>query len=260
VYQLFQRTGTLNIQNGGTASAANVTIGQNSGSVGTVTVNGSGSQLNVSNSLTVGAAGGTGALNIQNGGTVTTQGNAFVGQTAGTGNVLVDGAGSNWTVNGFLNLGSSGNGTLIFSDNAQVSATSINVYSGGLLQAQNGGGTLIGTLNNFGGTFNLGDPTTVNLQGNFYDDGTLNVYIAGPNNYDVLVESRTGAVAVVSRWHCGWAFASPPQSGLAWLCFLFPLIEPDRRFSRIRLSEKTHVFFHRRVAVRCGKQTKPHTS
>jgi hypothetical protein len=35
------------------------------------------------------------------------------------------------------------------------------------------------------------------------------------------VESRTGAVAVVSRWLVGWAFASPPQSGLAWLCFLF---------------------------------------
>jgi hypothetical protein len=36
------------------------------------------------------------------------------------------------------------------------------------------------------------------------------------------------------------AFASSPQSGLAWLCFLFPLIEPDRQISRIRLSEKTH--------------------
>ena len=36
------------------------------------------------------------------------------------------------------------------------------------------------------------------------------------------------------------AFATPPQSGLTWFCFLFPLIEPDRRISRIRLSEKTH--------------------
>jgi hypothetical protein len=40
------------------------------------------------------------------------------------------------------------------------------------------------------------------------------------------------AVGVLS--HC------PPHSGLAWLCFLFPLIEPDRRSYRIRLSEKTH--------------------
>jgi hypothetical protein len=36
------------------------------------------------------------------------------------------------------------------------------------------------------------------------------------------------------------AFAASPQSGLAWLCFLFPLVEPDRQVSRIRLSEKTH--------------------
>ena len=47
-------------------------------------------------------------------------------------------------------------------------------------------------------------------------------------------------MTVASRWLVGWAFASPPQSGLAWLCFLFPLIEPDRRSYRIRLSEKTH--------------------
>ena len=57
----------------------------------------------------------------------------------------------------------------------------------------------------------------------------------------------------------GWAFASPPQSGLTWLCFLFPLIEPDRRLSRIRLSEKTHVLAHGRLAVRSGKQTRPNT-
>src|SRR6266542_595636 len=54
------------------------------------------------------------------------------------------------------------------------------------------------------------------------------------------VESITGAVALASRCLVGWAFASPTQSGLAWLCFLFPLIEPDRRSYRIRLSEKTH--------------------
>jgi hypothetical protein len=36
------------------------------------------------------------------------------------------------------------------------------------------------------------------------------------------------------------AFASSLQSGLAWLRFLFPLVEADRQISRIRLSEKTH--------------------
>ena len=55
------------------------------------------------------------------------------------------------------------------------------------------------------------------------------------------------------------AFASSPQSGLAWLCLLFRLVEPDRRISRIRLSEKTHAFAHGRLAVRCGNCTRPYT-
>ncbi len=60
-------------------------------------------------------------------------------------------------------------------------------------------------------------------------------------------------------WLVDWAFASSPQSGLAWSCFLFPLIEPDWQISRIRLSEKTHAFAHGRFAVRCGNWTKPYT-
>ena len=43
------------------------------------------------------------------------------------------------------------------------------------------------------------------------------------------------------------AFATSPQSGLTWLWFLFPLIEPDRRFSRIRLSEKGSRFGPRKA-------------
>jgi hypothetical protein len=52
----------------------------------------------------------------------------------------------------------------------------------------------------------------------------------------------TGVVTVVSRRIFDEAFASSPQSGWAWLCFLFPLIEPDRRSYLIRLSEKTHAY------------------
>ena len=66
-------------------------------------------------------------------------------------------------------------------------------------------------------------------------------------------------MTVVSRWLVDAAFASSPQSGLAWSCFLFPVIEPDWQISRIRLSEKTHAFAHGRFAVRCGNWTKPYT-
>ena len=92
------------------------------------------------------------------------------------------------------------------------------------------------------------------------DEQLMFLRIDGATIRGLYVESRTGAVAVVSRWADGSAFASPPQSGLAWLCFLFPLIEPDWRFSRIRLSEKTHAFAHGRLAVRLGRLTRPNTS
>jgi hypothetical protein len=65
-------------------------------------------------------------------------------------------------------------------------------------------------------------------------------------------------VTVVSRWALDSAFTSSPQSGLTWLCFLFPLIEPDWQVSRIRLSEKTHAVAHGRLAVRCGNCTRPY--
>ncbi len=42
---------------------------------------------------------------------------------------------------------------------------------------------------------------------------------------------RSGGNLPVAIWR---RFRWPPQSGLAWLCFLFPLIEPDMRSYRIR--------------------------
>src|ERR1019366_8785319 len=69
---------------------------------------------------------------------------------------------------------------------------------------------------------------------------TFKKCLTAPALSETRVESRTGAVTVVSRWIVDSAFASSPQSGLAWSCFLFPLIEPDWQISRIRLSEKTH--------------------
>src|ERR1700747_412838 len=57
-----------------------------------------------------------------------------------------------------------------------------------------------------------------------------------------LVESRCGAVALGRTYlfpplSSGGALVVPP-----WLRFHIPLIEPDRRISRIRLSDKTSRF------------------
>jgi len=41
-------------------------------------------------------------------------------------------------------------------------------------------------------------------------------------------------VTRVARWLLDLAFASPPQSGLAWFCFLFPL-KSSRRFRQLFL-------------------------
>ncbi len=65
------------------------------------------------------------------------------------------------------------------------------------------------------------------------------------------VENRRSGVSLPVAGD--WAFAASPQSGLAWLCFLFPLIEPDRRMSRIRLSEKGSRFRPRKAACPSSK-------
>ena len=41
------------------------------------------------------------------------------------------------------------------------------------------------------------------------------------------------------------------------LRFHIPLIEPDRRISRIRLSEKTHALAHGKLRVRRSSRTRP---
>src|SRR5262252_4406528 len=71
------------------------------------------------------------------------------------------------------------------------------------------------------------------------------------------VESRCGAVSV------GRTYLFPPlSSGGAlvvrpWLRFHIPLIEPDRRLSRIRLSDKTSRLRPRHVAPERGQAYEP---
>ena len=72
-----------------------------------------------------------------------------------------------------------------------------------------------------------------------------------------LVESRRGAVAVGSGnsgWPAAFAWVPVPQSD-PWLRFHVPLIEPDVRISRIRLSDKVSCV---RTRVAARKQGKSH--
>ena len=116
-------TGTLTIRNGGTVSNAYGFLGGNSGSAGTVTVDGAGSSWTNSNDLYVGNS-GTGRLTIRNGGAVS-NGEGFIGRNSGsTGAATVDGAGSKWTNSGDLTVGYNGAGTLTIANGGAVSAAS----------------------------------------------------------------------------------------------------------------------------------------
>jgi hypothetical protein len=69
----------------------------------------------------------------------------------------------------------------------------------------------------------------------------------------------------VARWfRCGLSVAGPfvcrCLTSLTLLRFHIPLIEPDWRISRIRLSEKAHAVAHGRVAVRSVSRTRPSLS
>ena len=66
----------------------------------------------------------------------------------------------------------------------------------------------------------------------------------------------------MARWfRFGLSVAGPfvcrCLTSLTMLRFHIPLIEPDVRISRIRLSEKAHAFAHGRLTVCPGRQTRP---
>lgn len=139
-------TGTLNITNGGQVSGGyfyGTSIGDQSGSTGTVTVSGTGSKLQTGQ-LTIGNN-GTGTLNVSHGGqasagiislgnnagasgtlAITAGGQAAAGQMyvgyGGTGTLTVDGAGSTLEVASSLAVGYFATGTLRISNGGQVLA------------------------------------------------------------------------------------------------------------------------------------------
>jgi hypothetical protein len=73
------------------------------------------------------------------------------------------------------------------------------------------------------------------------------------------VENRRSSVSLPVA--DGATFAGPPESGLAWLCFLFPLIEPGAGASNASGSRrKYHEVAHGELAVRALSWTSPNTS
>ncbi len=124
----FSGTATLNISSGGQvfSNFSQASIGESTGSVGMVTVDGAGSSWTPAEGVYVGDS-GSGTLTITHGGTVSSifSGNGVIGNNPGSsGSVSVSGAGSNWTNGNALVVGGNGGtGILHISSGGAVSSS-----------------------------------------------------------------------------------------------------------------------------------------
>ncbi len=191
-------TGTLNITNGADVTSGTGSIGTNTGSTGTVTVDGDGSTWDTGiDNLYVGA-GGTGTLNISNGADVTS-GRSYIGNnSSSTGTATVDGFGSTWdTGTGSMYVGNSGTGTLNITNSADVTSG-----EGSIGHESGSEGTVI--VDGSGSTWDTG--TSCMYVGDS-GTGTLNI----TNGADVT--SDTG---YIGRYSGSTGTATVDGSGSTW--------------------------------------------
>jgi T5SS/PEP-CTERM-associated repeat protein len=185
--------GTVRISNQGRVTSFNGIVGAELGSndpvflgrgIGTVTVNGAGSEWANAGTLTVGKA-GAGTLNILASALVRS-GSGLVGDLGGgVGSVHIDGPGSRWTSTGGISIGFLGVGELTINNGGTVQAQQIFVESNGTLS---GSGTISGNLQN-GGTLVPGAVDaigTLQVNGSYTQltGGFLDIKIGGSS--DVL--------------------------------------------------------------------------
>ncbi|MAT67978.1 MAG: hypothetical protein CMJ58_00465 [Planctomycetaceae bacterium] len=125
----YSTAGTMTIADGIVVQSTDGYCGYESGSTGTVAVDGAGSAWSNSGALQIGSK-GSGTLAIT-GGAAVSDSDGFIGNLSGsTGIVTVDGAGSTWTHSDRLNVGRYGNGTLTIINGATVSGSGTG-YIGG---------------------------------------------------------------------------------------------------------------------------------
>ncbi len=140
--------GTLTIENGGTLTAMDFSLGTSAGTAGFMTVTGSNSSLSLnSNTYSYIGLRGTGALDILDGASVWSRSATIASGTAATGSVLISGSGSKWTVTSLfaLDIGSVGQG-------------SVTVREGGTLDVATG--IVLGDEAGSKGTLKIGDGLT----------------------------------------------------------------------------------------------------
>ncbi len=234
IYVGYSGSGTLNISNGGSvindyydSSPANY-IGYNSGSTGTVTVDGTGSTWSGSN-LYVGYS-GSGTLKVKNGGSATYANDLCLG-FSGAGEMLITDGGSVSNATGYIGYKLGSTGTVTVQDAHSSWTNSGDLYVGGntsdLCYAVGGGtGTLSiasgGSVSNgygyvgCGGSLTRGTATVEGTGSTWTNGGDLYVgcvFSADFSEYDLVAGSGTlsitkgGAVSDVNGY-IGYGFGS----------------------------------------------------
>ena len=166
--------GTLLITNGGSVSGPGY-IGNNSGSTGAVTVDGTGSTWTNTSYLYIGY-GGSGTLSITHGGRVSSTG---INNYIGSGTVMVDGIGSIWTNTGSVSVGSGGCGTLSITNGGNVTSYDGLISAGSAVTVTGAGSAWTNT-----GDISVGNLTSINNSG----IATLAIALGG------TVTSRNGYI------------------------------------------------------------------
>ena len=213
---------------GGLVQAAGVFIGASAGGFGNILVDGANAKLTSTGALSIGRQ-GTGVLNLRSGGRVTNSSLARIAESAGsTGTVTVSGSGSQWTIDGRLEIGgfpgdNGGLGTLRVQPGGTVSVAEHTalfagdqlILEGGTFGASeirfNGGGTFSwtsGTLHVGLYPLNLVTPSggilapgnsvgQTHILGNYQQSpgGILEIEIGGPASADLVATDGVALLA-----------------------------------------------------------------
>ncbi|MBL8705667.1 MAG: PEP-CTERM sorting domain-containing protein [Rhodospirillales bacterium] len=204
-------TGTMNVTNGGTVNVTNNSgvggvpafgVARSAGSQASVTIDGAGSTVNVTQGNVSQGRDGTGTVALTNGGAMNVNGRYFMGAVLPTGSATTTmGSGTSIAVTGDTLVGIGLNGSSLPDPAASHGTANLTVGAGATFTATGGmyigaggtvggGGTIEGNVFNYGGTLLPGQsPGTLTIDGNLtMEGGLIRIEIAGTGlgQYDVL--------------------------------------------------------------------------